>query len=78
MHTQPPNQQADTPRLRETASAYAKASADTSARQATQPRPPYQLTRLIEMLERQAEANRAREAANHLAATAPPPRTVRP
>jgi hypothetical protein len=78
MHTQPPNQQPDTPRLRETASAYAKASADTSARQATPPRPPYQLTRLIEMLERQAEANQAREAANHLAGTAPPPRTVRP
>jgi hypothetical protein len=42
----------------------------------TPPRPLYQLTRLIAMLERQAEANLAREAANHLAATAPPPRKV--
>jgi hypothetical protein len=68
------NPQPDTPSLRETASAYAKASADTSARQAdTQTKPLYQLAHLIAMLQRQQEAREASQPRNSTVVSYDPP-----
>jgi hypothetical protein len=45
---------------------------------ATPPRPPYELIHLISMLDRQAEAEKAREMSNQPAATRPPDWKVPP
>ncbi len=50
---------------------------DNTPRNDPQPKPLYHLARRIAVPDRRAEANRAREAANHLAATMPPNWKVR-